>query len=237
VYWRREARDSKPTKRPYNARSARPASSTAPRTWSSFEQAKAAYLERPDFFDGIGYVFSKDDSYCGADFDHCIGDTGAISTWAAERIAALQAAGAYTEISVSGSGVHAITRATVGKGRKTVRGEIYDRARFFTFSGNRLAGSTPIGDGQAAIDALAAELGGPASAGDKPARDAGQPTAHSEVEWEQARQLLRTERDRLLKRFLAATQKEETQGVFRCAWSVGRAALLLPLHRPLPRRR
>jgi hypothetical protein len=221
VCWRREARDGKPTKRPYNARTARPASSTAPRTWSSFQEAKDAYLARPDFFDGIGYVFSKDDPYSGADFDHCIDDAGAISSWAAERIAALRAAGAYIEVSVSGSGVHAITRATVGKGRKTVRGEVYDRGRFFTVSGRALD-PTPIGDGQAAIDALATELGGSTTASDTTARAAGQPTAHSEAEWEQARQLLRTERDRPLKRFLAATQKEETQGFFaaRGQWAV-----------------
>ena len=211
VCWRYETRDGKPTKVPYNARTAAPASTSAPPTWSTFEQAKQAYLDMPHFYDGIGYVFSKNDPYCGADFDHCINDAGEISTWAAGHIARLQASGAYTETSVSGSGVHAIVLATFGKGLKRALGEIYDRGRFFTFSGQRLESSTPIGDGQAAIDALAAELRGSTNASDKPARDAGQLTEHSAEEWEQARQLLRTQRDRLLQRFLAATARNETQ--------------------------
>ena len=212
VCWRYEIKRAKWTKVPYNARSGQLASTTRRSTWSTFEQAKQAYLDRPDFYDGIGYVFTKNDPYCGADFDHCINDAGEISTWAAEREAQLQASGAYTETSVSGSGVHAIVLATIGKGIKKPLGEIYDRGRFFTFSGHRRPGSTPIGDGQAVIDALAAELRGQAcGADDKPARDASAPTEHSAEEWEQARQLLRTQRDRLLQRFLAATARNETQ--------------------------
>ena len=215
VCWRAELRDGKLTKVPYNAHTAGKASTTAPRTWSTFEQAKAAYLQRPDFYDGIGFVFSKSDPYCGVDLDHCINDAGEISSWAAERERQLQASGAYTETSVSDTGVHAIVLGTIGKGIKKPLGEIYDRGRFFTFSGRRRPGSTPIGDGQAVIDALAAELRGSTSgASDKPARDASAPTEHSPEEWEQARQLLRSDRDRLLKRFLAATAREGTQGYF-----------------------
>ena len=185
VCWRYEYRinlktkQGKWTKVPYNAHTGQLASTTAPRTWSSFDQAKAAYLQRPDFYNGIGYVFSKHDPYCGVDFDHCINDAGEISTWAAERERQLQACGAYTETSVSGTGVHAIVLATIDKGIKKPLGEIYDRGRFFTFSGRRRPGSSPIGNGQAAIDTLAAELRGSTSASDKPARDASTPTAVS----------------------------------------------------------
>ena len=229
VCWRYEIKRAKWTKVPYNARTAAPASTTAPPTWSSFQDAKQACLDQP-FYDGIGYVFSKNDPYCGVDLDHCINDAGEISTWAAEREAQLQASGAYTETSVSGSGVHAIVLATIGKGIKKPLGEIYDRGRFFTFSGNRRPGSTPIGDGQAVIDALAAELRGSTSgADDKPARDgkasdcnrAGLAASHPESEWEAARQLSRTQADLLDRRFLAATAKEETQGYFaaRSLWA------------------
>ena len=220
VCWRYEARNDKPTKVPYNPHTGQLASTTAPRTWSTFEQAKAAYLERPDFHDGIGFVFSKNDPYCGVDLDHCINDAGEISSWAAEREAQLQASGAYTETSVSGTGVHAIVLATIGRGIKKPLGEIYDRGRFFTFSGRRRPGSTPIGDGQAAIDALYAELrGSTSSASDKPAQNsagsdcdrAELAASHPESEWEEARQLARTKRDLLLKRSLLATQKEVTQ--------------------------
>ena len=220
VLWRLEAdKNGKLTKVPYNARTARPASTTAPRTWSSFADAKAAYLARPDYFAGIGYVFSKDDPYSGADFDHCL-DAGQPSSWAAAHLAALRAGGAYVEISVSGSGVHAITRATVGKGRKTLRGEVYDRGRFFTVSGRALE-PTPIGDGQAGIDALRADLAGGKHT-DKAARDgsagdgdrAALAASHPDSEWDEARQLLRASRDLLIKRSQLATRKEGTQGYF-----------------------
>ena len=228
VLWRYEIDPKgRPTKIPYNARTATPASTTAPRTWATFANAKAAYLARPDYFAGIGYVFSKDDPYCGADFDHCL-ENCTPTEWAAAHIAALRSAGAYIEVSVSGSGVHAITRATVGKGRKTPRGEVYDRGRFFTISGQALE-PTAIADGQAAIDALRTALAGAGhSSTPKALRDGTAGTGdraaalaeHTPAEWEAARDLLRTKRDLLIKRSQLATQKEETQGYFaaRLLW-------------------
>ena len=215
VLWRYERKNDTWTKVPYQP-NLNPAATSRPRTWSTFADAKAAYLARPDYFNGIGYVFSKDDPYCGADFDHCIDDDGQITSWAAAHLAALRTAGAYIEISVSGSGIHAITRATFGKGRKTTRGEIYDRGRFFTISGRALD-PTPIGDGQPAIDALRADLGS-CTKPNQPTRDgtagdsdrAALAASHPAAEWEEARQLLRTERDLLLRRSLAATQFEKT---------------------------
>lgn len=235
VVWRYEWRvnpkqtNGKWTKVPYNARTAKPASTTARHTWSSFADAKAAFLARADYFDGIGYVFSKDDPFCGADFDHCL-ENDTPNEWATAHIAALRASGAYIEVSVSGSGIHAITRATLpGKGIKRPLGEVYDRGRFFTISG-RVFDPTPIGDGQAAIDALHAALAG-ASHSSKPKalRDGTAGTGdraaalaeHPEVEWEAARELLRTKGDLLIKRSLAATKTEGTQGFFatRLLWA------------------
>ena len=225
VLWRYElGKNSKWTKVPYNAHTAREAKTNAPRTWCTFAEAKAAYLAQRDYFDGIGYVFSKDDPFCGADFDHCL-ESGQPNIWAAAHIAALRASGAYIEVSVSGNGIHAITRATMaGKGRKTPRGEVYSYGRFFTISGRALE-PTPIGDGQAAIDALLADLAngrimvrdGKPGAGDRAAALAEIPAA----EWEEARGLQRTKRDLLIKRSERATEKEETQGFFavRSLWA------------------
>lgn len=226
VLWRYELKPNGTwTKVPYQP-DGKPAKTNAPRTWLTFDQAKAEYLRRADIWAGIGYVFSKDDPYCGADFDHCLAD-GQPSSWAAAHLAALRASGAYIEISVSGTGVHAITRATVGKGIKRPLGEVYDRGRFFTISGRALD-PTPIGTGQAAINALAAELAnsggkqtvirdGTPGTKDRAALLAEIPAA----EWKAARELLRTKRELLLKRALAATQKEETQGYFaaRLLWA------------------
>ena len=226
VLWRYQPdANGKPTKVPYNARTAKPASTTAPSSWATFANAKAAYLARPDYFDGVGYVFCKEDPYCGADFDHCL-EAGQPTSWAAAHLAALRSAGAYIEVSVSETGVHAITRASVGKGCKTPRGEVYDRGRFFTISGQALE-PTAIADGQAAIDALLAELRGPASAkaiheGKPGTKDRAALLAEIPTDmWETARALQRTQRDLLLKRALAATQKEETQGYFaaRLLWA------------------
>ena len=225
VLWRYElGPKGKWTKVPYNARTARPASTTAPRTWSTFADAKAAYLARRDYFDGVGYVFSKDDPFCGADFDHCL-KNGTPNEWAAAHIAALRASGAFIEVSVSGNGVHAITRATIlGKGRKTPRGEVYSYGRFFTVSGRTLA-PTPIGDGQAAIDALIADLANGRAVlrdskpgtGDRAALLAEIPAA----EWEAARVLQRSKRELLIKRSELATEREGTQGYFaaRLLWA------------------
>ena len=42
--------------------------------WRSFTEAYAAYMQSPTnaggIYDGIGYVFSKDDPYVGGDIDH-----------------------------------------------------------------------------------------------------------------------------------------------------------------------
>src|SRR5579859_3562679 len=67
VVWRYESRgNDKLTKVPYNAGSSRyKASSTKRSTWSSFEQACDAVVQRG--FDGVGFVFSKDDDYVGID--------------------------------------------------------------------------------------------------------------------------------------------------------------------------
>jgi hypothetical protein len=52
------------TKEPDNPRTGGKAKTNASRTWGTFEQAKAAYLENPIGLAGIGYVFSKNDPYC-----------------------------------------------------------------------------------------------------------------------------------------------------------------------------
>jgi primase-polymerase (primpol)-like protein len=45
-----------------------PASPTNPDHWSKFEFAQKA-AARPGFCDGIGFVFTVDDPYCGIDLD------------------------------------------------------------------------------------------------------------------------------------------------------------------------
>jgi hypothetical protein len=114
----------------------RQAKTNEPRTWSEFAQALAAYGQGG--WDGIGYVFSRDDPYCGVDLDACRDpDTGAMDPWAGELLALLDG---YAEVSPTGTGVKVIVRATKpGKRCKTAYAggevEMYDRGRYFTLTG------------------------------------------------------------------------------------------------------
>src|SRR5215470_4156709 len=72
VVWRYELRSRKDdscywTKVPYTPYTLDKAASNRPASWRSFRAAVACYQERPDYFDGIGYVFLADDPYVGGD--------------------------------------------------------------------------------------------------------------------------------------------------------------------------
>jgi putative DNA primase/helicase len=148
VCWRYEERDDKLTKVPYTPRTLRRASSTDPTTWSSFEETAKAYQfgydDRPDVeyyepsYDGIGFVFSDDDPYCGIDLDNCRNaETGDVAPWAQEILD--RAGDGYIEISPSGTGIHIITRGAVrGGGIRRGPVEMYSRGRYFTITGRIL---------------------------------------------------------------------------------------------------
>lgn len=137
VLWRYETRDGKRTKVPYQASGAR-ASSTDPATWATYEAACTA-LEiggpRGLTFSGVGFVFSPDDGVCGVDLDHVVNPaTGEMDDAALSLIEALNS---YAEYSPSGTGAHAIVRATLPAGavhkRKGI--ECYEAGRYFTVTG------------------------------------------------------------------------------------------------------
>ena len=158
------------TKVPINPHTGGDASSTSPTTWGSLGDALSR-MDR-DGLAGIGYVFSGDDPYTGVDLDKCRDPlTERIEPWAAEIVADLDS---YTELSPSETGLHLIVRATKPAGRSR-RGpiELYDRGRYFTITGHRLAGApATIEARQAGIDALHRRVFGtepverPAGAGD-----------------------------------------------------------------------
>lgn len=137
VLWRYEHRPGqhKPTKIPYNARQPqRRADATNPSTWSPFALALARYEERA--CDGIGFVFSEDDPYTGIDFDGF--DPNDVPPWTYEQLRSLNS---YTELSPSRRGTHTIVRGQVPGPRRRKGGvEMYDRARYFTFTGWHIEG-------------------------------------------------------------------------------------------------
>ena len=126
-------------------------------TWTTFEACRAAYDHGG--FDGIGFVFTGEvgaDGLCivGIDFDHCI-EGGKLLEPARSRIAQLRT---YTEISVSGEGIHCFARAKPGttvKYTSTEPGhsvEVYSSIRYFTATG------VPFGGTCGTIRAAATEV-------------------------------------------------------------------------------
>lgn len=137
ILWRKEERDGKPTKVPYQA-NGEMAQANNRRTWSTFATAVKFYLEGD--YDGIGFVFSRQDNYIGIDLDNCVVDDKT-NAFATEIIDTLDS---YTEFSPSGKGIHIIIRGNLpqsilGTGRKNTRHglEIYSYGRYFSFTGNR----------------------------------------------------------------------------------------------------
>ncbi|GAX60918.1 hypothetical protein SCALIN_C15_0060 [Candidatus Scalindua japonica] len=123
----------KPTKPLYQA-NGKKASSTNPETWCTFEHALEAF-QKKNFY-GIGFVFTKNDQYTGIDFDDCINpETKTIKPWAKEWIEKFES---YTEYSPSRTGTHTIVRGKIPSETGIKKGdyEIYDHARYFTFTGD-----------------------------------------------------------------------------------------------------
>jgi AAA domain/NrS-1 polymerase HBD domain len=138
VLWRLEmVRNTRgelvPTKVPYQ-RSGAHASSTDRCTWCSHAEAQAAVGS----YTGVGVMMGN--GLGCTDLDHCVVD-GKILPWAREIIISLDS---YSEFSPSGTGVHILGEdiALPGKGRKrpyeTGAVEVYDTARFLTFTGRWL---------------------------------------------------------------------------------------------------
>ncbi|MEC2368095.1 DNA primase, partial [Bacillus licheniformis] len=82
ILWRSEERDGKKTKVPYQIDGSM-AQSSNKRTWSTFPTVLKFYNDRD--YDGIGFMFSKDDPFIGIDIDHCVED-GVLSPFAEEIV-------------------------------------------------------------------------------------------------------------------------------------------------------
>lgn len=136
ILWRFEERDGKPTKVPYQA-SGEMAQANNRRTFASFATASKFYIDGD--YNGIGFVFTRQDNYIGVDIDNCVVD-GKPNAFATEIIDTLDS---YTEFSPSGKGIHIIIKGSLpqsvlGTGRKSVKHglEIYQHSRYFTMTGN-----------------------------------------------------------------------------------------------------
>lgn len=137
ILWKFETRNGKQTKVPCQT-TGEMAQANNRRTWSTFATAVKFYLEGD--YDGIGFVFSREDKYIGIDIDKCVVDRKT-NAFATEIIDTLDS---YTEFSPSEKGIHIIIKGSLpqsvlGTGRKNTKHglEIYSYGRFFTFTGNR----------------------------------------------------------------------------------------------------
>jgi putative DNA primase/helicase len=130
-------------KPPRNARTGGLASSTNPRTWSTFDVAVAAYQRGG--LDGIGFVMHRAEGDDGPvpvaiDLDHCRDPrTGAIEPWA---LAVIQALNSNTEVSPSGTGIRIFVLGRLPpQGRKRGNFEVYETGRYVTVTGQRVEGT------------------------------------------------------------------------------------------------
>jgi putative DNA primase/helicase len=141
VCWRYQERDGKLTKVPKTYRGTA-ASSTDERTWTTFKYAVAAVGQTSGpgsaGADGIGFVLSDDDPFCGIDLDKCRNpESGDIAPWALEILDRVR--DGYVEISPSGAGIHVIIRGDVrGGGIRRGPVEMYSRGRYLTITGRVL---------------------------------------------------------------------------------------------------
>lgn len=152
VVWRLETTDDgKETKLPYNPQTGRMASVTDPSSWVTFDIACQAVAQ--GWFSGIGFVFTRNDPYCGIDLD-ATDDTEIFARQ--QKIYEMMAS--YNEFSPSGKGIHIIVKGAVPSGRKRAKIEIYSHERYFTFTGN-IRIQAPIEERNELVNRLWEEMG------------------------------------------------------------------------------
>ena len=148
--WRLEKIDGRETKIPYNARTGEKAKSNDRATWCTFPEA--AQKVESGKYKGVGFMLS-DSPYVCVDLDHCL-DGGEKEAWARGIV---QMLGGYVEVSQSGTGLHIFGRASVQRGRRHDRIEIYPDKRFIAMTGSIYEGHAAPADIQSGINALMAE--------------------------------------------------------------------------------
>ncbi|MFB6254893.1 MAG: hypothetical protein ABEI06_09810 [Halobacteriaceae archaeon] len=156
VCWKTKKRDDKQTKVPIDPETNTFASIDDPDTWASFEVANNT-AQSAGHIDGIGFVFTADDEFCGIDLDDIRNPkTGKLDDIAQTIVPEIDS---YTEISPSGTGLHIIVRGSLPAGRRRHNNiEMYDSNRFFTITGEHVQ-DTPqvVNYNQASLESIHTE--------------------------------------------------------------------------------
>lgn len=150
LIWKREERtdaDGEPyqTKVPLDPHTGGSGDATDPDKRTDYDHAVRAQGNYPEA-DGIGFAFAAEGMLVGVDLDNVVDpETGELREWAAEVVETLDS---YTEYSPSGTGLHVLVMAAkpgdkcrtgVADGECEI--EIYDKNRFFTYTGEHFDGS------------------------------------------------------------------------------------------------
>ena len=155
VLWRRAEVNGRVTKIPISPWSGKAASCDKPQTWSSYKHVRFAVGRFR--CDGIGFVFTNGDPFCGIDLDQCRTTNGVIEP---EALHIITRFASYTELSPSGTGAHVLIKAKLpDSGQRKDKIEVYDSGRYFTITGKHLTG-TPfaICERQDVLDQLEREI-------------------------------------------------------------------------------
>jgi primase-polymerase (primpol)-like protein len=135
VCWRIQSRGDSKTKVPINPESGKFASTSKPKTWSSFDQARESATDNDSL--GVGFVFTTEDQIVGVDLDDCRDpESGEPDDQASEIIDQLDS---YTEVSPSGTGYHVLVLGSIPTQRNRRENiEVYESGRFFTVTGQHV---------------------------------------------------------------------------------------------------
>lgn len=152
VCWILEWRKGIWAKVPVSCRTGRAAQIDDPASRTTFQDAYDTFQR--DKYDGIGLCRTGDLVFI--DVDGCRDpDTGAIADWPwVAGILNSVAGRAYVEVSLSGTGIHGVARGGLPNGRRQwndrtrnhVGFALYDRTRYFAFTGHVLPETGPIQD-------------------------------------------------------------------------------------------
>ncbi len=153
VLWKLETVNGRQTKVPYSALYHGKASSTNPKTWTTFENALRVY-ESSDEYSGIGFVFTLDSGIVFIDIDHCLNEHGEGDDRMKDILSKFEGK-TFAEYSQSGTGVHIFTKGTIARGFKNDKQnvEMYSKGRFCAMTGDAICKSD-ITTNQNALDCV-----------------------------------------------------------------------------------
>lgn len=143
---------AKPTKVPYTPKGTL-ADVTKSTSWSNFDDV--FNTSQLGGYNGIGFVFTRNDPYCFIDLDDAEGDSAILE----RHLKVYHEFETYAEVSPSGKGLHLICKGAVPAGRRRSKIEIYPHDRYATMTGNVYGNRTTIIDCQSQLTQLFDQMG------------------------------------------------------------------------------